>query len=151
LEKPAIESTTVDLHTPALIPDDYLPDVHNRLIMYKRIASAETKEKLRELRVEMIDRFGMLPEQINNLFHLTDLKLASQALGIKKLDLGIAGGRIIFHATPKIDIGKLITLIQKRPWEFKLDGQDKLKFEYEAKEDIDERVQWVKRLYADLI
>lgn len=150
LEKPAMESTTIDLGSPALIPDDYLPDVHNRLIMYKRIASAETKEKLRELKVEMIDRFGMFPEPINNLFHLTDLKLASQTLGIKKLDLGISGGRIIFHATPKIDIGKLITLIQKRPWEFKLDGQDKLKFEYEAKEDIEERVQWVKRLYADL-
>ena len=150
IDKPSHLSTTVDISEPALIPDDYLPDVHNRLILYKRIASATDKAALRELRVEMIDRFGLLPPQVNNLFIVTDLKLIAEHLGIKKLDLGPTSGRILFHETPNVDIGKLIGVIQKRPWELKLDGQDKLKFEYEEEEDIENRVQWVKRLFSEI-
>ncbi len=150
IDKPSHLSTTVDISEPALIPDDYLPDVHNRLILYKRIASATDKAALRELRVEMIDRFGLLPPQVNNLFIVTDLKLIAEHLGIKTLDLGPTGGRVLFHETPNVDIGKLIAVIQKRPWELKLDGQDKLKFEYEEEENIENRVQWVKRLFSDI-
>ncbi len=150
LDKPSNESTTVDISAPALIPADYLPDVHNRLILYKRVASAADKDALRELRVEMIDRFGLLPDLVNNLFTVTDLKLHSEKLGIKKLDLGPLGGRILFHETPNIDVGKLIGVIQKRPWELKLDGQSKLRFEYEQEDDIEVRVQWIKRLFAEI-
>ena len=144
------DTTTVEIGAPALIPDNYLPDVHNRLILYKRIASATDKHALRELRVEMIDRFGLLPEQVNNLFTVTELKLIAESLGIKKLDLMPNGGRILFHATPNVDIGKLIAVIQQRPWELKLDGQDKLRLEYEEMEEIEPRVQWIKRLFADI-
>ena len=150
LDKPTHESTTVDISAAALIPDDYLPDVHSRLILYKRIASAANKEALRELRVEMIDRFGLLPDLVNNLFTITDLKLDAEKLGINKLDLGPLGGRILFHETPNIDVGKLISVIQKRPGELKLDGQSKLRFEYEQEDDIENRVQWVKRLFSDI-
>jgi len=150
LDQPAKEMTTVEIGEPALIPDDYLPDVHNRLILYKRIASAETESALRELRVEIIDRFGLIPQPTANLFTVTELKLEAAALGIKKLDLLAEGGRILFHDHPKIDVGKLITQIQKRPWALKLNGQDKLNFEYEEKEDIAERVVWIKQLFTDL-
>lgn len=150
IEKPSHLSTTVDISAPALIPDDYLPDVHNRLILYKRIASASDKNALRELKVEMIDRFGLLPEQTNNLFIVTDLKLVAESLGIKKLDLGAIGGRILFHEKPNFDIGKLIGVIQQRPRELKLDGQDKIRFEYEQEDNLENRVQWVKRLFADI-
>src|SRR4029077_14303396 len=86
----------VELHTPALIPDDYLPDINARLTLYKRISSARDDEELRELQVEMIDRFGLLPDAVKNLFAVTQLKLGANALGVRKLDLGEKGGRILF-------------------------------------------------------
>ena len=141
--------TTVELGAPALIPDDYLPDVHSRLILYKRIASAESQTALDELRVEMIDRFGLLPEPAKTLFSVTRVKLIAQALGIKKLDLNAKGGRIIFDKEPNIDPMKVITLIQKRPWMFKLDGQDKLRFEVELP-TVDEREEWVVKLMGEI-
>ena len=76
----------------------------------------------------MIDRFGLLPEPVKNLFAITELKLRTTPLGIRKLEAGPAGGRILFDAEPNIDAAHLIRLIQKRPKEFKLDGGDKLRF-----------------------
>jgi len=142
--------TTVDLGVPALIPDDYLPDVHNRLIMYKRIASAKNAEALRDLRVEMIDRFGLLPEAVVSLFEVTRLKQIAQKLGILKLDMGEEGGRILFNEKPNIDPMKIFGLVQQRPWELSIKGQDKLYFEYEAMETVEQRVQWIKRLFDEI-
>ena len=142
--------TSVDLGMPALIPNDYLPDVHNRLIMYKRIASAEDADALRELRVEMIDRFGLVPEAVKNLFEATRLKQIAQNLGILKLDMGEEGGRILFNEKPSIDPMKVMALVQKRPWEYSIKGQDKLYFEYDAMQELEQRVQWVKRLFNDI-
>jgi transcription-repair coupling factor (superfamily II helicase) len=119
--------TEVELHLPALIPDDYLPDVHTRLTLYKRIASARSEEALRDLQVEMIDRFGLLPEPTKTLFALSSLKLMATPLGIRKLDLGIAHGRITFRDKPDVDPMAIIRLIQRQPRIYKLDGQDKLK------------------------
>lgn len=141
--------TTVELGAPALIPDDYLPDVHARLILYKRIASAESQAALDELRVEMIDRFGLLPEPTKTLFSVTRVKLLAQELGIRKLDMHVKGGRIIFDDKPNIDPMKVITLIQKRPWVFKLDGQDKLRFEIELP-TVEEREEWVVKLFSEI-
>ncbi len=141
--------TTVELGAPALIPDDYLPDVHSRLILYKRIASAVSQAALDELRVEMIDRFGLLPEQTKTLFSVTRLKLMAQGLGIRKLDVNAKGGRMIFEDKPNIDPMKVITLIQKRPWVFKLDGQDKLRFEIELP-TVEEREEWVVGLMGEI-
>ena len=142
--------TSVDLGVVTLIPDDYLPDVHNRLIMYKRIASAKDGNALRELRIEMIDRFGLLPEAVSNLFEVTRLKQIAQELGIVKLDMGEEGGRIHFNEKPNIDPMKLLALVQQRPWEFKIKGQDKIHFEYEEMETLEQRVQWIKRLFKDI-
>ena len=121
----------VELHLPALIPDDYLPDVHTRLTLYKRIASAPDTEALRELQVEMIDRFGLLPEPVKNLFAVAELKNAATALGIRKLELGERGGRIQFVPQPKIDPMTLIRLIQGQPRIFQMDGPDKLRLKME--------------------
>jgi transcription-repair coupling factor (superfamily II helicase) len=119
--------TEIELHMPALIPDDYLPDVHARLTLYKRVASASDEEGLRELQVEMIDRFGLLPQPTKNLFSVAALKLRASALGIRKLDLGAAGGRVTFRAKPDVDPATIIRLIQQKPRVYKLDGQDKLR------------------------
>jgi transcription-repair coupling factor (superfamily II helicase) len=118
----------VELHLPALIPDDYLADVNARLTLYKRIASARNDDELRELQVEMIDRFGLLPDQVKNLFAVTQLKLLATPLGIRKLEVGANGGRVIFRPQPAIEPLTVIRLIQSQPRVFSLDGQDKLKF-----------------------
>jgi transcription-repair coupling factor (superfamily II helicase) len=119
--------TEVELHLPALIPNNYLPDVHARLTLYKRIASARNDEGLRELQVEMIDRFGLLPDQTKCLFAVAQLKLMATPLGIRKVDFGASGGRITFRDKPDIDPVALIRLIQTQPRIFKMDGQDKLR------------------------
>jgi transcription-repair coupling factor (superfamily II helicase) len=118
----------VELHLPALIPDDYLPDVNARLTLYKRISSARNEDDLRELQVEMIDRFGLLPDQVKHLFAVTALKLAATPLGIRKLEVGPNGGRVIFRPQPAIEAMTVIRLIQSQPRVYSLDGQDKLKF-----------------------
>lgn len=128
LDKPLHHGCEINLHLPALIPDDYLPDVHNRLIIYKRIANAVDANALDELQVEMIDRFGLLPEPTRNLMRLTHLKLKAEALGIVKLDAGDKAGRIEFEAEPNIDPLTLITMIQRQPQRFRLDGASVLRF-----------------------
>lgn len=143
------DKTTVDIGAPALIPTDYIPDVHNRLILYKRIASTETLEALKELKIEMIDRFGLLPTEVNNLFSVTQLRQRAERAGIKKLDASAQGGRILFNKKPNIDPAKLIELIQKRPWVYRLDGQDKLRFEQEM-EDVEKRIDWLNNLIGNI-
>jgi transcription-repair coupling factor (superfamily II helicase) len=128
LEAPLESGPEIDLQCPALIPDDYLPDVHVRLVLYKRIAGAESEEELRELQVEMIDRFGLLPEPSKNLFAITALKLEAEKLGVKKIEAGPQGGRILFRAEPAVDPLKVIQLIQSQPKSYKLDGPEKLRF-----------------------
>ncbi len=118
----------VELHLPALIPDDYLPDVHARLTLYKRIASARDVDALRELQVEMIDRFGLLPDPVKHLFAVAELKLAATALGIRKLEVGERGGRVTFTPKPAVEPIVIIKMIQQQPRVYSLDGQDKLKF-----------------------
>jgi transcription-repair coupling factor (superfamily II helicase) len=145
LDAPLSHGGEIDLRLPALIPEDYLPDVHARLVMYKRIASAENDEALKDLQVEMIDRFGLLPEAAKNLFRLTELKLKAQALGIRKLEAGPTGGRILFDKEPKIDPTAVIRLIQTQTKTYKLDGQDKLRFTMDLPER-EQRFQAVEKL-----
>ncbi|QIL21057.1 transcription-repair coupling factor [Thermomonas sp. HDW16] len=117
----------VDLHVPALIPDDYLPDPHARLTLYKRISAARDADALRELQVEMIDRFGLLTDATKHLFATAELKLDATRLGIRKLDLGEKSGRIQFVEKPNVDPMAVIRLIQGQPKHYKMDGPDKLR------------------------
>ncbi|CAN5690942.1 transcription-repair coupling factor [soil metagenome] len=117
----------VTLHVPALIPEDYLPDVHTRLTLYKRISAARNAEDLRELQVEMIDRFGLLPEPTRHLFAVAVLKQQATVLGVRKLDLGPEGGRLQFVEKPSVDPMAVIRLIQGQPKSYRMDGPDKLR------------------------
>ena len=128
LEQPLGGGPEINLRLPALIPDDYLPDVHARLILYKRIANAADEEGLKELQVEMIDRFGLLPEPTKNLVRITLLKLHAEKLGIKKIDAGPQGGRIEFAADTCVDPLTLIKLIQGQPKHYKFEGATLFKF-----------------------
>jgi transcription-repair coupling factor (superfamily II helicase) len=129
LDRPLDHGTEIELNIPALLPEAYLPDVHSRLVLYKRIASARDADELRELQVEMIDRFGLLPQPAKNLFAITELKLRAHPLGIRKIEAGPKGARLLFDEQPRLDPMKLIALIQSRPNTFKLDGGDKLRFQ----------------------
>jgi transcription-repair coupling factor (superfamily II helicase) len=149
LDKPLHHATEIDLHVPALIPEDYLPDVHERLIMYKRIASAADGQELRDLQVEMIDRFGLLPDPLKTLFRLTELKLKASPLGIEKIDMGAQGGRLNFTDKPDIDPIKIIQLIQNQPRIYKLDGNDKLRVNQNLP-DAEARIDLLDKLLDEL-
>jgi transcription-repair coupling factor (superfamily II helicase) len=128
IDRPLYHGAEVDLQIPALLPEDYLPDVHARLIQYKRIASAADLDDLRELQVEMIDRFGLLPDAAKHLFAVTELKLLAQPLGVRKIEAGPQGGRLLFQPEPAVDPLLVIRLIQTKPTEFRLDGGERLRF-----------------------
>jgi len=149
LDRPLKEGTEINLHVPALIPDDYLQDVHMRLVLYKRISNAETEDQLRELQVEMIDRFGLLPEPVKNLFRVTTLKLHAEKLGIKKLDAGERGGKIEFDQETTIDPGSIVKLVQSEPHRYKLVAANQLVFD-DKMEKIDTRFTKVERLLERL-
>jgi transcription-repair coupling factor (superfamily II helicase) len=104
--------------------------VHTRLTLYKRIASAADDEQLRELQVEMIDRFGLLPEPVKHLFAITELKLKAVPLGISKIDAGEENGRLLFGPEPNVDPATIITLIQTQPQHYSLEGGDKIRFRF---------------------
>jgi transcription-repair coupling factor (superfamily II helicase) len=139
----------VELNVPTLIPDDYLPDVHTRLTLYKRVSSARSADDLRELQVEMIDRFGLLPEPAKHLFAAAELKLEATALGIRKLDLGSTGGRIQFVEKPNVDPMSVIRLIQGQPKHYQMDGPDKLRIRLDLP-DATARLQTARGLFATL-
>ena len=75
----------MDLGVPALLPEDYVPDVHTRLMLYKRIASARNTDDLNDLEVELIDRFGLLPEYAKNLFSVTQVKLVAEHYDVTRI------------------------------------------------------------------
>ena len=131
--------TEVDLGFTALIPEDYLPDVHTRLVLYKRIASAADKSELRELEVEMIDRFGLLPDPVKHLFAATEVKQLAQEMGFEKVDTSEEMIRLQFNQQPNIDPGKLIKLIQSQPKQYQLKGQKELLF-FDTMPNIEQRI-----------
>jgi transcription-repair coupling factor (superfamily II helicase) len=149
LETDHLGGTEVDLQCAALIPEEYLPDVHTRLVLYKRIANARSDEELHELQIEMIDRFGLLPEATKNLFAVSALKNEAAKLGIAKIEAGASGGRLIFEAQPNIDPAAIILLIQKEAATYKLDGPDKLRFIAKLPTPA-ERVRFVETLLGRL-
>jgi transcription-repair coupling factor (superfamily II helicase) len=122
-------SQEVNLHAPTLIPEDYLPDVHTRLILYKRISSAATQRELDDLQVEIIDRFGLPPLPLKRLFTVTGLKLISQSLGILKLDMGEERGKLEFSSDTNVDPIKIVTLVQTEPNTYKLEGASILRIQ----------------------
>lgn len=118
----------IKLGTPAIIPDSYLPDVNTRLQLYKRIASAKDEAALRQLQIEMIDRFGLLPEPVKTLFALTKLKLDAIPLGITKIDAGEESGSVTFIENPPFDPMQLIELVQRYPDQYRFGGPNRLQF-----------------------
>jgi len=144
LDAPMHQGPEVDLHLASLLPDDYLPDVHLRLVLYKRIAAA-SNEELRELQVEMIDRFGLLPPPAKNLFRIAQLKLAARELGLRKIDIGPGGGSVTFNSDTRVEPTTLIRYVQQNSRTHRLEGGVKLRFTAKA-EQPERRFELVQEL-----
>lgn len=132
----------VDLGAPALLPADYVPDVHMRLVLYKRIASAATPVDLEALFSEITDRFGPLPEAASRLFQSARLKQQARRIGVTAVRAGADGGRIDFGPSPHIDAAALVALVQDEPRSFRLQGQKRISFRRELPH-FDDRVAQV--------
>lgn len=138
----------IDLKLPALLPDDYIGDISVRLTLYKRIASCSTAEQLRELQVELIDRFGLLPQSSKNLIQLAEMKLDAAPLGIVRIDMDQNGGTIEFSENTKVNPDYLVSLLQNQPNQFQLVGPSKLKLTLPMPEN-DERIKLVTSLLSE--
>ena len=148
LNQPLAVVSSIDLHSPALLPDAYAPDVHERLTLYKRLANAETLDDVQLLQEELIDRFGQLPAQAQALLETHRLRIAAQPLGIIKLDASPHAIQLQFSADAPIDPVRLIELIQQDR-HLKFAGPEKLNWKRETP-SLRERVQAVRELLKKL-
>ncbi|ASK69066.1 transcription-repair coupling factor [Shewanella bicestrii] len=139
----------MELRIPALLPEDYVGDVNIRLSLYKRIASCDSEEALDELKVELIDRFGLLPEATKNLMEMTLYKHQATRLGATKIEVHAKGGSIEFSDDHVVDPGFIIGLLQSQPQIYRMDGPNKLKFILNA-ETAKDRLALVKLLLEQL-
>ena len=135
----------VEIRIPALIPTDYIYDVNIRLSLYKRIANSKEAASLKELQIELIDRFGLLPDSTKNLIEVTKIKQLCGKLGIKRLDAHAKGGAILFTEDTAIDPMYLVSLLQTQKNTFKFDGPTKLKF-FSHLDDSRTRINWITQL-----
>ena len=149
LSRPLEHGTEVGLGVSALLPADFVPDVHTRLVLYKRISAASDAAALKDLQVEFIDRFGLLPEPAQMLFKLAELRLKANELGIQRLEIGERGGHLQFATHTRVDPVRLIRLIQEQSRVFRLDGQTKLRFNLDLA-DVERRFAWSHELLDDL-
>jgi transcription-repair coupling factor (superfamily II helicase) len=148
-EEPFELTGDLNLHVPALIPDDYLPDVHNRLTFYKRISALEDKDAITDLREEMIDRFGPLPEPVKTLFRLSLLRQRCDALGIRKIDCGAKGGKLEFANNTSVEPFALVTLVQQQSMTYRMDGASGLRFS-ETLSKAEDRFRFLDKLLDTL-
>lgn len=140
----------VNMHLPALIPDDYLPDVNMRLTLYKRISDCKTSRDLHELQVEMIDRFGLLPETTKTLFKLAEIKQIGTTLGLKKIEAGPKGGRLQFTPNTPVEPITIIKMVQTEPDIFRLQNNDQLSFTLPLN-DAENRFMFVSNVFDKLL
>jgi transcription-repair coupling factor (superfamily II helicase) len=145
LESPFSTGVDINLHVPALLPEDYVPDVHLRLILYKRISSTATADDLRELQVELIDRFGLLPDATKNLLRMAAIKQTATALGVEKIDAADKGGYLVFSAKSHIDPVALVQLVQNGDQSYKLQGSHRLQFRGDYA-DLEQRFSTIEKL-----
>ena len=142
------EQTEIEMRIPALLPDDYIPDINTRLSTYKRIASVSDTDELAELKVELIDRFGILPDATKNLLSVSELKLAAASIKAKKIEAHDKGGFIEFYPDADINPNYLVKLLQSQPQKFSMEGPTKFKFTIPLV-DRRKRIQFVSDLLGE--
>ncbi|MNS68219.1 Transcription-repair-coupling factor [compost metagenome] len=148
LLSPMAATTDINLHAPALLPNDYCGDVHLRLSFYKKLATAKTADQIDGLLEEIVDRFGKLPAQAQTLIDVHRLRVLCEPFGVQKVDAAPGVINISFHPNPPIDPMTIIGLIQKNK-AIKLAGNDKLRIE-RALPEVKDRVQMVRDVVRSL-
>jgi transcription-repair coupling factor (superfamily II helicase) len=128
LEQPLDIATEINLHTPALLPETYCSDVHERLTLYKRMSNCEAREQLDELREELVDRFGNLPEAARALLECHALRIAARPVGVARVDATHESVQLQFVKHPPIDGARIISMVQRRK-DLRLTGPEKLRLE----------------------
>ncbi len=149
LDTPLDSGIEINLHVPALLPEDYVPDVHLRLMLYKRLSAAHSAEELRDFQVELIDRFGLLPESAKNLIRVTGIKTRAADLGIQKIDIANAGGFLLFGKDSRIDPVALVQLVQNDSDGYRLQGSHRLQIRQDLT-DTELRFQAIEALLTTL-
>lgn len=149
-DAPLSLTAEINLHIPALIPDEYLGDVHQRLLFYKRISNTDTQEKLDNIRMELIDRFGVPPQSVKHLFSVHQIRLKAEQLGITKIDINTQGGNIEFSPDTPVQAITIIQLMQKHPTYYRMEGGQRLKVMVELEEQ-EKRIQFINDLLAKLL
>lgn len=148
LLSPLSATTEINLHAPALLPDDYCGDVHTRLSLYKRLATADRTEQIDTMLEEITDRFGKLPAQGQTLFDVHRLRVLAKPYGVTKIDAAPALMVISFRPNPPVDAMRIIELVQKNR-HIKLAGNEKLRIERETKDPKD-RAQLIRDVLRSL-
>jgi transcription-repair coupling factor (superfamily II helicase) len=136
LEQPLRMGAEVDLQLPALLPEDYIPDVHLRLQLYKRMAAAAEGAALDDLQTEMVDRFGPLPPPSVTLLQIHRLRLRAAGLGIRRLEIGTQTGMVEFGTGHRVDPARVIRLMQQGGGRYRLDGQQRLRLKLESPDAV---------------
>lgn len=149
-DAPLSLTAEINLHIPALIPDEYLDDVHQRLLFYKRISNTDTQEKLDNIRMELIDRFGVPPKSVKHLFSVHQIRLKAEQLGITKIDINTQGGNIEFSPDTPVQAISIIQLMQKHPTYYRMEGGQRLKVMVQLEEQ-EKRIQFINDLLAKLL
>lgn len=149
-DAPLSLTAEINLHMPALIPDEYLGDVHQRLLFYKRISNTNTQEKLDNIRMELIDRFGIPPQPVKQLFSVHQIRIKAEQLGITKIDVGAHGGHVEFSPDTPVQAISIIQLMQKQPTFYRMEGGQRLKIMVML-EEYDKRIQFILDLLSRLL
>jgi transcription-repair coupling factor (superfamily II helicase) len=148
MQHPLGIATEINLHVPALLPEEYCNDIHERLVLYKRMANCTSEDQLDDMQIELTDRFGLLPDPVRALMDCHRLRIIARPLGVARVDAGTDGIQIQFAPNPQVDAGKIVTLMQ-RSREYQLSGPDRLKVQVKIP-GVKERVKRIKSLFAEL-
>jgi transcription-repair coupling factor (superfamily II helicase) len=146
---PDFRRTEIDVHEPALIPERYVPDIHQRLVLYKRLASTGTPADLARLEDELGDRFGPLPEALAMLFTLSGFRLRATPLGIERIEASAAGGRVLFNPSSRIDPARLVTLMTGADNRYRMEGALRLVYRQPLPHSVD-RTRWIDEILTIL-
>ena len=149
-DAPLALTSEISLHLPALIPDDYLGDVHQRLLFYKRISNATSQDKLDHIRMELIDRFGVAPQAVKHLFAVHQIRLKAETLGITKIDLSAHGGHLEFSPATPVQASSIIQMMQQHPTYFRMQGGQRLKVML-LQEEPEKRLEFVNDVLNHLL
>jgi len=148
LLQPLAATTEINLHVPALLPADYVPDVHQRLSLYKKLATATDLDAIITLQEELADRFGRLPPAARALIDTHRLRLDAERIGVRRIDAGPGAMALHFVPQPPIDVSRIVALI-KKDRRVRLAGQDRLRIE-PAGAELEQRLQLLRTIFQEL-